>query len=122
MLGVGMGLGVPDRAPPLSVPQCREVRKRNGSEWCRFIRSNPDCRLDGGFLDYLEGVFCVFPPRLLPLAVTLYVRMAALVWGGAQLWGVGWGPRRPLSLPPLALQALWLLYLFVILGVTAEKL
>ncbi|NWX34794.1 NCLX protein, partial [Notiomystis cincta] len=68
---------------------CWEVRKHNSSEWCRFIRSNPDCRLDGGFLDYLGGVFCVFPPRLLPLAVTLY--------------------------------ALWLLYLFIILGVTAEK-
>ncbi|NXE27997.1 NCLX protein, partial [Ardeotis kori] len=69
--------------------QCWEVRKHNSSEWCRFIRSNPDCRLEGGFLDYLEGVFCFFPPRLLPLAVTLY--------------------------------ALWLLYLFIILGVTAEK-
>ncbi|NXA23752.1 NCLX protein, partial [Ibidorhyncha struthersii] len=68
---------------------CWEVRKRNSSDWCRFIRSNPDCRLEGGFLDYIEGVFCVFPPRLLPLAVTLY--------------------------------ALWLLYLFIILGVTAEK-
>lgn len=68
---------------------CREVRKHNSSEWCRFVRGNPDCRLEGGFLDYLGGVFCVFPPGLLPLAVTLY--------------------------------ALWLLYLFVILGVTAEK-
>ncbi|NXW95587.1 NCLX protein, partial [Alopecoenas beccarii] len=68
---------------------CWEVRKHNSSEWCRFVRSNPDCRLEGGFLDYLDGVFCVFPPQLLPLAVTLY--------------------------------ALWLLYLFVILGVTAEK-
>ncbi|XP_066187446.1 mitochondrial sodium/calcium exchanger protein isoform X2 [Sylvia atricapilla] len=68
---------------------CWAVRKRNSSEWCHFIRSNPDCQLDGGFLDYLDGVFCVFPPRLLPLAVTLY--------------------------------ALWLLYLFIILGVTAEK-
>uniref|UniRef100_A0A663M0X8 Mitochondrial sodium/calcium exchanger protein n=1 Tax=Athene cunicularia TaxID=194338 RepID=A0A663M0X8_ATHCN len=68
---------------------CWEVRKHNSSEWCRFVRSNPDCQLEGGFLDYLEGVFCVFPPRLLPLAVTLY--------------------------------ALWLLYLFIILSVTAEK-
>ncbi|NWV01249.1 NCLX protein, partial [Upupa epops] len=68
---------------------CREVRKHNSSERCHFIRSNPDCRLEGGFLDYLESVFCVFSPRLLPLAVTLY--------------------------------ALWLLYLFIILGVTAEK-
>ncbi|NWU80559.1 NCLX protein, partial [Onychorhynchus coronatus] len=68
---------------------CWEVRKQNSSEWCHFIRSNPDCRMDGGFLDYLNGVFCVFPPQLLPLTVTLY--------------------------------ALWLLYLFIILGVTAEK-
>ncbi|NXX31746.1 NCLX protein, partial [Nicator chloris] len=68
---------------------CWEVRKHNSSEWCHFIRSNPDCRLDGGFLNYLDGVFCVFPPRLLPLAVTLF--------------------------------ALWLLYLFIILSVTAEK-
>ncbi|KAJ7423707.1 Sodium/potassium/calcium exchanger 6, mitochondrial [Willisornis vidua] len=45
--------------------------------------------MDGGFLDYLNGVFCIFPPQLLPLAVTLY--------------------------------ALWLLYLFITLGVTAEK-
>ncbi|NXP20815.1 NCLX protein, partial [Scytalopus superciliaris] len=68
---------------------CWEVRKHNSSEWCSFIQSTPDCQMDGGFLDYLHGVFCVFPPRLLPLAVTLY--------------------------------ALWLLYLFIILGVTAEK-
>ncbi|NXA54709.1 NCLX protein, partial [Nothocercus julius] len=69
--------------------QCWEVRRRNSSEWCRFIRTNPDCRLESGFLDYLDGVFCAFPARLLPLAVTLY--------------------------------ACWLLYLFIILGVTAEK-
>uniref|UniRef100_A0A8C9MMA7 Mitochondrial sodium/calcium exchanger protein n=1 Tax=Serinus canaria TaxID=9135 RepID=A0A8C9MMA7_SERCA len=74
---------------PVTTYWCWEVREHNSSEWCHFIRSNPDCHLDGGFLDYLDGVFCVFPPRLLPLAVTLY--------------------------------ALWLLYLFIILGVTAEK-
>lgn len=68
-------LGAGRSEPPCSAPQCWEVRKHNSSEWCRFIRSNPDCRLDGGFLSYLEGVFCTFPPRLLPLAVTLYVRM-----------------------------------------------
>uniref|UniRef100_A0A8C9MLS8 Mitochondrial sodium/calcium exchanger protein n=1 Tax=Serinus canaria TaxID=9135 RepID=A0A8C9MLS8_SERCA len=91
------GPGGPRGAPLVGVPHphlvpvlcCWEVREHNSSEWCHFIRSNPDCHLDGGFLDYLDGVFCVFPPRLLPLAVTLY--------------------------------ALWLLYLFIILGVTAEK-
>ncbi|XP_016157655.1 PREDICTED: sodium/potassium/calcium exchanger 6, mitochondrial [Ficedula albicollis] len=85
--GVLEGPARPSSLP--CAPQCWEVREHNSSEWCHFIRSNPDCQLDGGFLDYLDGVFCVFPPRLLPPAVTLY--------------------------------ALWLLYLFVILAVTAEK-
>ncbi|XP_075023379.1 mitochondrial sodium/calcium exchanger protein isoform X1 [Calonectris borealis] len=91
-LPLDLGRTVPPGGDALSHGRgldCWEVRKHNSSEWCRFVRSNPDCRLEGGFLDYLEGVFCVFPPRLLPLAVTLY--------------------------------ALWLLYLFIILGVTAEK-
>ncbi|XP_053136338.1 mitochondrial sodium/calcium exchanger protein [Hemicordylus capensis] len=68
---------------------CKEVGKQNSTQRCSFIQNNPDCRMDGGFLNYLNGVFCVFPAALQPLVVTLY--------------------------------ALWLLYLFVILGVTAEK-
>ncbi|XP_072839620.2 mitochondrial sodium/calcium exchanger protein isoform X1 [Pogona vitticeps] len=68
---------------------CREVKKQNGSGRCTFIQNNPDCKIDDGFLNYLNGVFCVFPHSLQSLAVVLYV--------------------------------LWLLYLFVILGVTAEK-
>ncbi|XP_007936470.2 mitochondrial sodium/calcium exchanger protein [Orycteropus afer afer] len=68
---------------------CREVCGLNVSDRCDFIRTNPDCHSAGGYLDYLEGIFCVFSPSLLPLAITLYV--------------------------------LWLLYLFLILGVTAAK-
>uniref|UniRef100_A0A667H6T7 Mitochondrial sodium/calcium exchanger protein n=1 Tax=Lynx canadensis TaxID=61383 RepID=A0A667H6T7_LYNCA len=69
--------------------QCREVCGLNVSDRCDFIRTNPDCRSEGGYLNYLEGIFCGLPPNLLPLAVTLY--------------------------------AVWLLYLFLILGVTAAK-
>ncbi|KAL8180459.1 UNVERIFIED_CONTAM: Mitochondrial sodium/calcium exchanger protein [Gekko kuhli] len=69
--------------------KCREVRQQNVSERCSFIQNNPDCKMDGGFLNYLNGVFCVFPADLQPLSVTLYV--------------------------------LWLFYLFLILGTTAEK-
>uniref|UniRef100_A0A8D2IYJ2 Solute carrier family 8 member B1 n=1 Tax=Varanus komodoensis TaxID=61221 RepID=A0A8D2IYJ2_VARKO len=58
----------------VSVLQCREVGKQNQSERCSFIQSNPDCKMDGGFLSYLNGVFCVFPATLQPLAITLYVR------------------------------------------------
>ncbi|EPQ01937.1 Sodium/potassium/calcium exchanger 6 [Myotis brandtii] len=72
------------------VVDCRDVCGLNASDRCDFIRTNPDCRSEGGYLDYLEGIFCHFPPSLLPLAITLY--------------------------------AFWLLYLFLILGVTAEKL
>ncbi|KAM3826234.1 mitochondrial sodium/calcium exchanger protein [Vipera latastei] len=68
---------------------CREVGKQNQSDRCPFIRHNPNCKMDSGFLNYLNGVFCVFPAAVQPLAITLYV--------------------------------LWLLYLFVILGVAAEK-
>ncbi|XP_043757631.1 mitochondrial sodium/calcium exchanger protein isoform X3 [Cervus elaphus] len=71
------------------VVDCREVCGLNASDRCAFVRINPDCRSDGGYLDYLEGIFCHFPARLLPLAITLY--------------------------------AFWLLYLFLILGVTAAK-
>ncbi|XP_063171593.1 mitochondrial sodium/calcium exchanger protein [Candoia aspera] len=69
--------------------ECREVGKQNQSNRCSFIQHNPECKMEGGFLNYLNGVFCIFPAALQPLALTLYV--------------------------------LWLLYLFVILGVTAEK-
>ncbi|XP_039092400.1 mitochondrial sodium/calcium exchanger protein isoform X2 [Hyaena hyaena] len=69
--------------------QCREVCSLNISDRCDFIRTNPDCRSEGGYLNYLEDIFCHFPPNLLPLAVTIY--------------------------------AFWLLYLFLILGVTAAK-
>lgn len=71
------------------VVDCRDVCGLNASDRCDFVRTNPDCRSEGGYLDYLEGIFCHFPPSLLPLAITLY--------------------------------AFWLLYLFLILGVTAEK-
>uniref|UniRef100_A0A8C5P349 Solute carrier family 8 (sodium/lithium/calcium exchanger), member B1 n=1 Tax=Jaculus jaculus TaxID=51337 RepID=A0A8C5P349_JACJA len=68
---------------------CRAVCGLNVSDRCNFIRTNADCHSEGGYLDYLEGIFCHFPPNLLPLVITLYV--------------------------------FWLLYLFLILGVTAAK-
>ncbi|XP_021554209.1 mitochondrial sodium/calcium exchanger protein isoform X2 [Neomonachus schauinslandi] len=68
---------------------CRDVCGLNISDRCDFVRTTPDCRSQGGYLNYLEGIFCHFPPNLLPLVITLY--------------------------------AFWLLYLFLILGVTAAK-
>ncbi|KFO23815.1 Sodium/potassium/calcium exchanger 6 [Fukomys damarensis] len=73
-----------------AAPVCRSVCGLNVSDRCAFVRSNPSCHSDSGYLDYLEGIFCHFAPGLLPLTITLYV--------------------------------LWLLYLFLVLGVTAAKL
>ncbi|XP_056384750.1 mitochondrial sodium/calcium exchanger protein [Hyla sarda] len=68
---------------------CQEVGKLNSSLRCEFIRNTSDCSNNNGYVDYLDGAFCSFPPPLLPMAIFLY--------------------------------ALWLLYLFIILAVTAEK-
>uniref|UniRef100_A0A8C6RTE7 Mitochondrial sodium/calcium exchanger protein n=1 Tax=Nannospalax galili TaxID=1026970 RepID=A0A8C6RTE7_NANGA len=59
----------------IPMADCRAVCGLNISDRCDFIRMNPDCRSDGGYLDYLEGIFCHFPPNLLPLAITLYVSL-----------------------------------------------
>ncbi|XP_012519023.1 PREDICTED: sodium/potassium/calcium exchanger 6, mitochondrial [Propithecus coquereli] len=76
--GLSTGAHISPQFPALGVNQtpvkdCRDVCGLNASERCSFIRTNPDCRSGGGYLDYLEGIFCHFPPSLLPLAVTLYV-------------------------------------------------
>ncbi|KAM9096740.1 mitochondrial sodium/calcium exchanger protein isoform X2 [Sarcophilus harrisii] len=52
---------------------CRKVCDLNISERCAFIQTNPDCQSGSGYLNYLKGIFCLFSPDLLPLAVTLYV-------------------------------------------------
>lgn len=93
--GLSAGASISPQFPVSRVNQtpmadCRSVCSLNVSDRCDFIRTNPDCRTEGGYLDYLEGIFCRFQPGLLALAVTLYV--------------------------------IWLLYLFLILGVTAAKL
>lgn len=97
-----VGSDVPT-APPF--PQCREVCGLNASDRCAFVLINPDCRSDGGYLDYLEGIFCHFPARLLPLAITLYVRPCP---GGVGCAGErGPWPQQDLMLfPPLWLPPL----------------
>ncbi|XP_060049023.1 mitochondrial sodium/calcium exchanger protein isoform X3 [Erinaceus europaeus] len=89
LLILGLASGASSRVHLRLMADCSDVCHLNGSERCHFIQTTADCRSSGGYLDYLAGIFCLFPPSLLPLAVTLY--------------------------------ALWLLYLFLILGVTAAK-
>lgn len=82
VLGTGPAAQATGSPGPLAVQEglnskvdtdCRKVRSLNDSESCVFVRNNPDCQSDGGYLNYLEGIFCLFPRDLLPLGVTLYV-------------------------------------------------
>ncbi|CAL8262766.1 unnamed protein product [Boreogadus saida] len=69
--------------------QCDLVMNVSAADRCAFVRSTEDCRLVDGFLSYLRLVFCLLPPSLSPLTVTLCM--------------------------------MWLLCLFVVLGLTASK-
>ncbi|XP_053443221.1 mitochondrial sodium/calcium exchanger protein isoform X4 [Nycticebus coucang] len=76
--GLSTGAHLTPQFPAVGVNQtpvkdCRDVCSLNASDRCDFIRTNPDCYSGEGYLDYLQGIFCHFPPALLPLAVTLYV-------------------------------------------------
>ncbi|KAM9330807.1 mitochondrial sodium/calcium exchanger protein [Gastrophryne carolinensis] len=53
--------------------ECQDVGKLNFSLRCDFIRSTPDCNDTDGYINYLDGAFCSFPPQLFPLAIFLYV-------------------------------------------------
>ncbi|XP_060699674.1 mitochondrial sodium/calcium exchanger protein [Hemiscyllium ocellatum] len=52
--------------------ECHSVVQLNGSQWCSFVKTTEDCKLDSGFIDYLQGAICGFRHNLLPLAVFLY--------------------------------------------------
>uniref|UniRef100_A0A8C1DVB3 Solute carrier family 8 member B1 n=1 Tax=Cyprinus carpio carpio TaxID=630221 RepID=A0A8C1DVB3_CYPCA len=53
---------------------CDEVMNLSASQRCEFVKNTPDCTSDDGFIKYPVVTFCLFPPNLLPLAITLYVR------------------------------------------------
>lgn len=69
--------------------ECDTVMNISAAERCAFVKNTPDCSMEDGFINYLRVAFCLLPPNLTPLAVTLCI--------------------------------LWLLFLFVILGLTASK-
>ncbi|XP_059388919.1 mitochondrial sodium/calcium exchanger protein-like [Carassius carassius] len=53
--------------------ECDEVMNLSASQRCEFVKNTSDCTSDEGFIKYPEVTFCLFPPNLLPLAITLYV-------------------------------------------------
>lgn len=69
--------------------ECHSVMSVSSDGRCAFVKKTPDCKMTDGFINYLEVAFCLLPPNLTPLTITLCI--------------------------------LWLLFLFVILGLTASK-
>lgn len=72
-----------------SSDECDLVMKHSIADRCGFVRNTSDCRMDEGFINYLDVAFCLLRPNLTPLTITLCI--------------------------------IWLLVLFVILGLTASK-
>ncbi|KAM4578407.1 mitochondrial sodium/calcium exchanger protein isoform 2-T2 [Fundulus diaphanus] len=69
--------------------QCDLVMNYSGAERCAFVKRTPDCSMVDGLISYLTLAFCLLPPNLTPLTITLCM--------------------------------IWLLVLFVILGLAASK-
>lgn len=69
--------------------ECDHVMNVSAADRCAFVKTTPDCSIEDGFINYLRVAFCLLPPNLTPLTVTLCI--------------------------------VWLLFLFVILGLTASK-
>ncbi|XP_077600521.1 mitochondrial sodium/calcium exchanger protein-like [Stigmatopora nigra] len=76
-------------SPPINNDECVKVMNVSAAERCTFVKNTPDCSIEDGFINYLQLVFCLLPPKLTPLTVILCI--------------------------------VWLLFLFVILGLIASK-
>ncbi|XP_077456347.1 mitochondrial sodium/calcium exchanger protein [Stigmatopora argus] len=76
-------------SPPINNDECDKVMNVSAAERCTFVKNTPDCSIEDGFINYLQVVFCLLPPKLTPLTVILCI--------------------------------VWLLFLFVILGLIASK-
>ncbi|KAF5894939.1 mitochondrial sodium/calcium exchanger protein isoform X1, partial [Clarias magur] len=72
-----------------SEDRCDKVMTLPADQRCDFVLNTTDCDAEGGFINYPWITFCLFPPKLLPLAILFYV--------------------------------LWLLILFLILGLIASE-
>ncbi|XP_040897923.1 mitochondrial sodium/calcium exchanger protein [Toxotes jaculatrix] len=69
--------------------ECDLVMNLSAIDRCAFVKNTPDCDMEDGFINYLRVSFCLLPPNLTPLTITLCI--------------------------------IWLLFLFVVLGLAAAK-
>ncbi|XP_031165011.1 mitochondrial sodium/calcium exchanger protein isoform X2 [Sander lucioperca] len=69
--------------------ECDLVMNLSAADRCAFVKNTPDCKMEDGFINYLQVAFCLLPPNLTPLTITLCI--------------------------------IWLIFLFIILGLAASK-
>ncbi|XP_073693109.1 mitochondrial sodium/calcium exchanger protein [Garra rufa] len=62
-----------ENTPNRNGDECDVVMNLSASQRCEFVKNTSDCTSDEGFIKYPLVTFCLFPPNLLPLAITLYV-------------------------------------------------
>lgn len=72
-----------------STDECDIVMNLSAADRCAFVKATPDCSMEDSFINYLKMAFCLLPPNLTPLTITLCI--------------------------------IWLLILFIVLGLTASK-
>ncbi|KAI3372880.1 hypothetical protein L3Q82_023333 [Scortum barcoo] len=76
---------------------CDMVMNLSAADRCAFVKNTTDCDMEDGFINYLRVAFCLLPPNLTPLTITLCAFIVSS-------------------------QIIWLLFLFIILGLMASKL
>uniref|UniRef100_A0A7N9AS38 Solute carrier family 8 member B1 n=1 Tax=Mastacembelus armatus TaxID=205130 RepID=A0A7N9AS38_9TELE len=54
--------------------QCDRVMNLSAADRCDFVKNTADCNMEDGFISYLRLAFCLLPPNLTPLTITLCVR------------------------------------------------
>ncbi|XP_071209006.1 mitochondrial sodium/calcium exchanger protein-like isoform X2 [Salvelinus alpinus] len=69
--------------------KCAIVMNLSAVDRCAFVKTTQDCSMEESFINYLKMTFCLLPPDLTPLTITLCI--------------------------------IWLLFLFIVLGLTASK-
>ncbi|XP_054466377.1 mitochondrial sodium/calcium exchanger protein isoform X2 [Anoplopoma fimbria] len=51
--------------------ECHLVMNLSAADRCAFVKNTPDCNMEDGFINYLHMAFCLLPPNLTPLTITL---------------------------------------------------
>ncbi|XP_041757105.1 mitochondrial sodium/calcium exchanger protein isoform X1 [Coregonus clupeaformis] len=51
--------------------ECDIVMNLSAVDRCAFVKATPDCSMEDSFINYLKLAFCLLPPNLTPLTITL---------------------------------------------------